>query len=78
MAEDRLASIAAGFQPTLDSDTANAVALHQLSSQVNGQAMVMAFSDIFLILAIIFAAMVFLVPLVHRPKPTPGAAAAGH
>lgn len=78
VAEDRLASIAAGFQPVLDTDTANAAALHQLSAQVNGQAMVMAFSDIFLILAIIFAAMVFLVPLVQRPKPTPGAAAAGH
>ena len=78
VAEERLASIAAGFQPVLDTDSANAAALHQLSTQVNGQAMVMAFSDIFLILAILFATMVFLVPLVQRPKPTPGAAAAGH
>ena len=42
---------------------------------VQSQAMVMAFADIFLILAVLFAAMILLVPLVRAPKAGAGAAA---
>ena len=42
---------------------------------VQQQAMVMSFADIFLILAVLFAAMVFLVPLVRAPQGGGGAAA---
>ena len=35
----------------------------------------MSFADIFLILAVLFAVMVFLVPLVRAPKGAGGAAA---
>jgi len=42
---------------------------------VQRQALVMSFADIFLILAVLFAVMVFLVPLVQAPKGGAGAAA---
>jgi DHA2 family multidrug resistance protein len=72
VAEDRLAGIAAGLRPALGG-LADTAALSQVRGMVARQAMVMAFSDIFLILGVLFAAMVLLIPLVQKPK---GAAAA--
>ena len=47
-------------------------ALKQMGMQVRGQALVMAFSDVFYVLAIAFGCLVFLVPLVQRPKAAAG------
>lgn len=74
VAEDRLAGIAASLEATLGADAGSA-ALQRLAGLVNQQAMILAFSDVFLILGVLFAAMVVLVPLVE--KPAPAAAAAG-
>ena len=46
-----------------------------LQNKVRGQALVMAFSDVFLILAVLFTAVVLLVPLARKPRAD--AAAAG-
>jgi MFS transporter, DHA2 family, multidrug resistance protein len=56
---------------------AQAMALKQLFGLVHRQGLVMAYSDVFLILACLFAALAVLVGLVKRP-PAQGAAAAGH
>ena len=70
IAEERLAGMTASLQPALGAD-ADAGALRRLAAMVQNQAMVMSFADIFLLLALIFAAMVVLVPLV---RPAGGAA----
>ena len=56
---------------------ASAAAVRQLTSMAEQQAQVMAFADVFLIIAGVFAATLFLIPLARRPRPA-GAAAAGH
>ena len=43
---------------------------------VRQQAMVMAFSDVFLLIAAVFVGVLFLIPLARRPRPA--GAAAGH
>ncbi len=48
---------------------------YSVRTEPGRQAQVMAFADIFLILAIIFAAMIFLVPLVQKPRGPAGAPA---
>lgn len=62
-----LSNLTNGFQanPGLD---APKVALKQLSNIVQQQALVMAFSDVFLILAVLFFLVLFLVPLAKRPE----------
>ena len=62
------------LEPVLGPD-AGAGALSRLAGMVQSQALVMSFADIFLILAVLFAVMVFLVPLVQAPKAGAGAAA---
>ncbi|TPE53550.1 DHA2 family efflux MFS transporter permease subunit [Amaricoccus solimangrovi] len=74
IAESRLAEIAAGMRPALG-NLADAAALGRINAMVAQQAKVMAFSDIFLLLSIIFAAMVLLVPLVQKPRGPAGAPA---
>ena len=54
---------------------ADMAALKMLANRVRGEALVMAFSDIFLILAVLFFAIVLFVPLAKRPA---ARAAAGH
>jgi len=51
-------------------------ALQVLGQSVKREALVMAFSDVFLALALIFAAIVLLVPLASKPAPRGGGAAA--
>lgn len=75
VAEERLATIAGGLSATLG-PAADTAALARLSGMVTQQALVMAFSDIFLTLAVIFAAMLPLVLLVERPRE--GAGGGGH
>ncbi|SCW36091.1 DHA2 family efflux MFS transporter permease subunit [Ancylobacter rudongensis] len=47
---------------------AGAVALKLMSAQVRVQAQVMAFSDVFLVLTVLFSALFFAAPLLSRPR----------
>jgi DHA2 family multidrug resistance protein len=75
-AAEHLSNLTAGFQanPGLDAPSA---ALKTLANIVQQQALVMAFSDVFLILAGLFFAVLLLVPLAKKPENT-AAAGAGH
>jgi MFS transporter, DHA2 family, multidrug resistance protein len=73
---EQLSAMAQGFQATLGSD-ADRAAVASLSQMVRRQALVMAFSDVFLILAVVFFAVLLLVPLARRPQPV-AAGAGGH
>ncbi len=75
VAAERLAAMTLGFQDRLGSDAERA-AISQMSQLVRREALVMAFSDVFLILAVIFLAMVLLIPLVSKPRA--GEAAPAH
>jgi len=74
VAEETLSGMTQSLEPVLGPD-AGAGALSRLAGMVQRQALVMSFADIFLILAVLFAVMVFLVPLVQAPKGGAGAAA---
>ena len=74
VAVERLSGIAASLRPALG-DAADPVALRRLGGMVSQQAAVMAYADIFLLLAILFGSMILLVPLVQRPR---AAVAAAH
>ena len=76
VAEERLAGMVAALQPVLMSD-AEPGALSRLRGLVIQQATVMSFADVFLIIAILFAAMILLVALVEKPR-DPAAGAAAH
>jgi DHA2 family multidrug resistance protein len=76
LAETRLASMTAALTPTLGDD-APAAALVKLSGMAHAQALVMSFADVFLLLAIMFAVVLAMVPLMRRPA-GPGAADGGH
>ncbi|MEP9377460.1 DHA2 family efflux MFS transporter permease subunit [Aquabacter sp. CN5-332] len=69
---DTLANITAGFTGRLGSD-AELAATKQVAMIVRQQALVMAFADVFLVIALFLCAAAFLVFLVRKPK---GAAAA--
>ncbi len=73
---ERLSALTYGFTSALGSDAPSA-ALKTLSNIVRRDALVMAFSDVFLILAVIFLIVTALVPLARRPQ-TSGAGAGGH
>ena len=53
-------------------------ALAVLSNGVRREALVMSFSDVFLILAVVFVGVLFLIPLARRPKPAPAGAGGRH
>ncbi len=72
VAEERLAGMTASLQPVLGSD-AEAGAISRMAGLVHQQAMIQGFADIFLVLSVLFAAMVVMVPLVQRPKAAAGA-----
>jgi DHA2 family multidrug resistance protein len=76
VAEEKLASMTAALQPVLASD-AEMGALERLRGMVGQQATVMAFADVFLIIAVLFGAMILMVLLVQRPKGAAGGAG-GH
>ncbi len=73
-ANERLADLAQHLSSAFGSD-ADMAALKSLTMTVRSQALVMAFSDIFLILAVLFFAVVLFAPLAQRPM---ARAAAGH
>ncbi len=74
IAEDRLAGMTQSLEPVLGAD-AGAAALQRLGGMVQKQALVMSFADVFLIISVIFAAMILLIGLVERPKAPAGAPA---
>lgn len=73
VAEERLTSMTQSFSARMGSD-AELAAIKKLSDQVRQQGLVLSFGDLFFALAILFCAIVVLVPLVRRPQL--GAAAA--
>ena len=75
-AAEQLANLTAGFRATVGLDASQA-ALTALSNIVRQQALVMAFSDVFLLLAVTFFAVLLLVPLARRPQ-APAGGTAGH
>ncbi len=74
-ANERLASMTQHLASALGTD-ADMAALKSLTMTVRSQALVMAFSDIFLILAVLFFAVVLFAPLAQRPMARP--AGGGH
>lgn len=77
IAEERLADMTAALTPSLASD-AGSGALARLAGLVETQALVMTFADVFYLIAVLFAAMLLLVPLVAKPKEAAGATGGGH
>lgn len=65
-----------GAYSSLGSD-ANLAAMKKLAGFVRREALVMALADVFLLIALIFAAMLLFVPFVRRP-PNLGASADSH
>ena len=73
VATEQLAALTQGFSATLGSDAAQQ-ALAVMNGSVRREALVMAFSDVFLLLALVFAGVLVLVPLARKPQPVaPGA-----
>ncbi len=68
VATEQLSALTQGFAATLGSD-ASRQALAVLSNTARREALVMAFSDVFLLLAVIFFAVLLLVPLARKPQP---------
>ncbi|GLK54309.1 DHA2 family multidrug resistance protein [Methylopila capsulata] len=75
VAEEQLSAMTNAFTARLGSD-AELAAVKQMSNMVRQQGLVLAFADLFWALAILFAALVVLVPLVRRPNPNAAAAPA--
>ncbi len=73
-ATERISALTRGFSAL--GSNAEIAALKTMSQSIKREALVMAFSDVFLVLALIFGAIVLLVPLAQKPAPR-GAAAAG-
>jgi len=66
-----LEQLSAGLQPALGGD-APAAAVRIVSETVRREAVVMTFSDLFLVLAVLFVAALLTMPLVRRPRAAPG------
>ncbi|MGA0532478.1 DHA2 family efflux MFS transporter permease subunit [Hansschlegelia sp. KR7-227] len=75
VADERLASMTQSFAGRMGSD-AELAAIKQMSQSVRQQGLVLAFGDLFWVLAILFASLVILVPLVRKPGSGAGAAPA--
>ncbi|RAI02155.1 MFS transporter [Acuticoccus sediminis] len=73
--DEMLATITAGLS-SLGSDASTA-ALAQLKQIVQGQATVMAFADVFVLLTVLFVVLSFATPLMRRPS-QPGGGGGGH
>ena len=76
-ATEQLSALTNAFSTVPGAD-ASQQALMVLQNKVRGQALVMAFSDVFLILAVLFAAVVLLVPLARKPRPDAAEGVGGH
>jgi DHA2 family multidrug resistance protein len=76
-AAEQLSNLTQGFSANPGLNAAD-VALKTLSNIVQQQALVMAFSDVFLLLAVLFVGVVLLVPLAKKPANAPAAGGGGH
>jgi MFS transporter, DHA2 family, multidrug resistance protein len=74
-AVERLQNMTQSLMPSLGSDSQLA-AIKMMTQSVHRESLVMAFSDVFLVLAVVFIAMVLLVPFIRKPVPR-GASAGG-
>jgi DHA2 family multidrug resistance protein len=72
---ERLNAMTQALTPSLGS-SAEPGALANLANLVRREALVMAFSDVFLMIAVLFGVMLLLVPLARRPRPAPAGAGA--
>ena len=76
VANERIAALSRGL--TALGSNAEIGALKVLSQSVRREALVMAFSDVFLALAFLFGAIVLLVPLAQKPQARGGGGGGGH
>ena len=76
-ATEQLSALTSAFSSVPGAD-ASRQALMVMQNKVRGEALVMAFSDVFLILAVLFFAVVLLVPLARKPRADAAAGVAGH
>nr|WP_244598818.1 DHA2 family efflux MFS transporter permease subunit [Rhizobium tubonense] len=75
LAVDQLNSMAGNY--TSHGMDGSTVAVRALVNMTEKQAMVMSFSDVFLMLTILFLAMIFGVMMISKPKPPPASAGGG-
>jgi DHA2 family multidrug resistance protein len=68
VANEQLNTLTQGFSATLGTDSGRQ-ALMVMQNGVRREALVMAFSDVFLLLAVLFGAVLLLVPLARKPQP---------
>jgi DHA2 family multidrug resistance protein len=76
VANERLGALSRGLSAL--GSNAEIAALQTMAQSVKREALVMAFSDVFLLLAVVFALIVLLVPLAQKPQPRGAAAGGGH
>ncbi len=76
-ATEELTTLTQGFSSVLGADAGHQ-ALMVMQNIVRREAMVMAFADVFLILAALFGAVLLLVPLARKPREDAAAGAGGH
>jgi DHA2 family multidrug resistance protein len=76
-AVERLQTMTQAFTPRLGSDS-ELSAIKMMTQMVHRESLVMAFSDVFLALAVMFIAMVMLVPFIRKPMPRGAPAGGGH
>ncbi len=75
-AVERLQTMTQAFTPRLGSDSELA-AIKMMTQTAHRESLVMAFSDVFLVLALVFMAMVLLVPFIRKPVPRAAPAGGG-
>ncbi|MGE0004568.1 MAG: DHA2 family efflux MFS transporter permease subunit [Parvibaculaceae bacterium] len=75
-AVERLDAMTQALAPRLGGD-AELAAIKLMTQSAHRESLVMAFSDVFLVLALAFLAMVVLVPLIRKPVPRAAPAGAG-
>jgi DHA2 family multidrug resistance protein len=76
-AVERLQAMTQALAPEMGSDS-QLGAIKMLTQMTHRESLVMAFSDVFLALAVIFIAMVLLVPFIRKPMPRSAPAGGGH
>ncbi|WP_040638767.1 DHA2 family efflux MFS transporter permease subunit [Microvirga lotononidis] len=57
---------------------AEAAAIKNLSNMVRREAMVMSFSDVFLLLTVLFLGLIFALPFIKKPRAAPAGGGGGH
>ncbi|MFZ5675624.1 MAG: DHA2 family efflux MFS transporter permease subunit [Pseudomonadota bacterium] len=76
-AVERLQTMTQAFSPRLGSDSELA-AIKLMTQTAHRESLVMAFSDVFLVLGGVFLVMILVVPLVRKPAPRGAPAGRGH